>query len=143
MSRGDEYIFTLKNAVDNCATTKEELAKFLKISKAALNSYLYEGRTNISAPEIKKLFEKTNDLNLITYFLEDTNFDIFLREDIANPCHSITDQAVKVSLESADVLRATADALSDDKLCHQDKRIVFEQITEAERALASLKSILT
>ena len=97
--------------------------------------------TPFSADEIRRLLAVMPDARLLHFLLEGTPFVPAERIETIAPSEDIDIQrgAERIAIEAADVLRATYQALVDQRIDHRDARLIRDEIDVAERALASLR----
>ncbi|WP_171136497.1 phage regulatory CII family protein [Ruegeria sp. HKCCC1038] len=102
-------------------------------------------RTVFSANEIKELIRAMPDARLVAYLLEETRFvaaDRIENEDCDEEEH-LYRATNRIVLEAAEVMRAMHQALSDQRVDHQEALQILSEIDEAERALVSLRVQIT
>jgi hypothetical protein len=120
----------------------EEVAASLGMTYATLHSRLIN-RTCFSADEIVALLRAVPDARLVDYLLSGTAFvaadrpkvDVGLSESL----EGVQRGATRVVVEATDVLEIVDAALAGGGMDHRNISLVLDEITEAERALASLR----
>ncbi len=101
------------------------------------------GRVAFSADEVNALFNVAPDIRFVDYFLDGTKFVAVDRvgSDGHDPGKRIMDTAVNTVHAVSDVLKETNRALDDNRLNHQERARIRSQLDEAERELATLRTL--
>ena len=102
------------------------------------------GRVSFTPEEVRALLRIVPDARLANYLLEGTPFiavDRFVGQGGPSDA-DVHRGATRSVLEASDVLRAVEIGLLDKKIDHQDRQKISAEISEAERALASLRTRL-
>lgn len=118
----------------------KDVAEAMGMLYATLHARLH-GRVAFNPEEIRALIAAAPDIRLAAYFLEGTPFIAIDggAEPIDGSPESVHLGATRTVLEAADVLRAVEKSLDDNHIDHRDKARIGKEITEAERALATLR----
>jgi len=98
------------------------------------------GRVMFKPEEIKRLLEIVQDIKLISYFLENTNYIAANKIKIPeNPESSeVLDGVQELVLDAADVLKSAKTAMNDKFINPNENRDILEKMEEVERTLALL-----
>jgi Phage regulatory protein CII (CP76) len=118
----------------------KDVAEAMGMLYATLHARLHQ-RVAFNPEEIRALIAAAPDIRFAAYFLEDTPFIAIdgKAEPTDGSPESVHLGATKSVLEAADVLRAVEMSLDDNRIDHRDKARIGKEITEAERALATLR----
>ncbi len=118
----------------------KDVAEAMGMLYATLHARLHQ-RVAFSPEEIRALIAAAPDIRFAAYFLEGTPFIAIdgNAEPTDDSPESVHLGATKTVLEAADVLRAVEKSLDDNRIDHRDKARIGKEITEAERALATLR----
>ncbi len=143
MNRGEDFahiVYTL--LVVEKQKSVEEAASVLGMSYASLHSRLI-GRVPFSADEIRALIRMLPDARLVSYLLDGSDFVPAERlKPSANRNHineAVQRGATRVVVEAADILELVDAVLAGGGLDHRHKKLLMQDIVEAERALATLR----
>jgi hypothetical protein len=118
------------------------VAVALNISPDALYSRL-RGRSRFRPGEIRALVEQIDDPRLIRFFAGDSRFVVAER-----PPGQVVDKDVRVAVtkalkEAVDLMRVVAQSLEGGpRLTHRDRQSIFDEVQEAETAIANLRATL-
>jgi hypothetical protein len=123
--------------------TVEDVAKAIGMTYATLHSRLI-GRSPFSADEIRALIQVVADPRLVSYLLDGTGFVAAERLQSGGVTAEKAQMAVqrgatKVVVDAAGILELVDASLVGGGLDHRQRRLLLGDITEAERALASLR----
>lgn len=103
------------------------------------------GRVSFTPEEVRALLRIVPDSRLANYLLDGTPYiavDRF-QGQVGPSDADVHRGATRSVLEASDVLRAVELGLQDKKIDHVDRQRIQQEIGEAERALASLRSRLS
>ena len=98
-------------------------------------------RTVFSADEIKSLIRAMPDARLVAYLLEKTPFVAAdrIEASVGSEEEHLYRATNRIVLEATEVMRAMHQALTDQRVDHQEAILIRKEIEQAERALASLR----
>ena len=129
----------------------EDVADAIGLSYASLHARLIN-RTAFSADEIRAIILLLQDVRLVEYFLEDTNYIPVLREVERGEGNGSSASAVNLSIvqreasrvviDASDVLEFVDAGVAGGRIDHRIARLALGAIKATERALASLRLTL-
>ena len=121
----------------------KDVAERMGMQYATLHARLHQ-RVVFSPEEVRDLIAAAPDIRLIGFFLDDTPFIAVDRTEgpDGKGVETLHLGATKTVLEAADVLRAVERGMLDEHIDHRDRARIAKEISEAERALASLRNRL-
>ena len=107
-------------------------------------------RTKFTLGQVRDLIRAVDDERIPSFFVENTQFIVARRVtsptggkseagNIPTKNEILRQGADEAILETSEVLRSVLNALSDNKICHKDKKEIIKEIEDAERALVALK----
>lgn len=102
------------------------------------------GRVPFSPEEVWAVLKVAPDIRFIEYFLEETDFVAVdrIKFEGERTGKEIMDTAVNSVHAVSDVLKETNQSLADNRLDHQDRARIRSELDEAERELATLRTLL-
>ena len=122
--------------------TLEKIASKLGMKPDNLYARL-RGNVKFSAEEIRLVFQTFQYTDIINFFLQDTDYFLAPRPaQETNEAASWEKGAIRTHIEVADVVRAIEDGLGDNKIDHQDKAKILQEIEVAEGTLTSLRKLI-
>lgn len=121
----------------------KEVAEEIGISVDSLYSRLNR-RSKFSPEEVKGLIASIPDHRLASYLLDGSRYIPADRNtERGDDGESVQHVASRSVIEAAQVLEEVDRGLADKRLDHRDRLRILDEIDQAERALATLRSHLT
>ena len=144
MERGNDFADLIyKILVVEKQSPVQEVADKLGMSFHSLHGRIHH-KILFSPEEIKQLVIILNNPEIIDYFIKATGMIAVSREEgILDDDHvSIFRRTNLLTIETANVLGAVEEAMSDNKLDHRDRKVIADEILQTERSLATLRLAL-
>ncbi len=129
--------------IDERRYAAKKVAAALGLSEPAFYART-SNRVPFSADEIRALLAAAPDPRLVTYLLRGTPYVAAerLEADSSPVEEQIHRGATRIVIEATDVLESVETALRDGRIDHRDALVLRQEIEVAERALASLRTLV-